>query len=184
VTTGHALWLNARTLEDLGELTAQWLEGRISLLPAYAADAPAAETRGLIPHLAAFNRAGYVTTESQPGVPVDEDGGQRAFVSGFASEATIHAVEAAILGTRLVTLVSPPGRNSPYSIPVTMLMQGNDPCTFLGTPLSRSDVVAFYSDDCPLAVPMLVNAWQLDVFDPEWGDNTLLWETLAEVLKG
>ncbi|HEU5333839.1 MAG TPA: hypothetical protein VFU73_13760 [Actinocrinis sp.] len=181
MATGRTLWLNARTLEDLGELTAQWLEGRITFLPTYAAQTPAAETRGLIARLAAYNRAGYFTSESQPGVPLDEQGGQRAFVSGFASEATIDAVEAAILGTRLIALITPPGRDNPFRIPVTIMDE--DPCTFIGTPLSRADIVDFYGDDCPLAVPTLVNTWQLDMFDPEWGDNELLWETLAGALK-
>ena len=32
------LWAAARTLADLGELTARWLEGRIASQPGYAAN--------------------------------------------------------------------------------------------------------------------------------------------------
>jgi len=181
VATGLERWLTARTLEDLGELTAQWLEGRITFLPTYAVDTPAAETEGLIAHLAAFNRAGYLTTESQPGVPFDGHDGQRAFVSGFAGEATVDAVEAAILGTRLIALVTPTGRDNPFHIPVTVMEEA--PCSFIGPAYSRNDLVAYYTPSCPLAVPALLNAQQLEVFDPEWGDNHLLWDTLAKALK-
>lgn len=130
--TGLERRLTARTLEDLGELTAPWLEGRITFLPTYTLDTPAAETEGLIAHLAAFNRAGYTTTESQPAVPFDGHDGQRAFVSGFASEATVDAVEAAILGTRLIALVTPTGRDNPFHIPVTVMEDA--PCSFIGPP--------------------------------------------------
>lgn len=181
MATGLERWITARTLEDLGELTAQWLEGRITVLPTYGDETPAAETRGLIPYLAAFNRGGFLTTESQPGVPIDEEGGQRAFVCGFASKATTDAVEAAILGTRLIALISPPGRDNPFHFPVTML--DGVPCSSLGIPYFKNDIVAYYAGYCPLAVPTLLEAWQLEVFDPEWGDNRLLWETLSRVLK-
>ncbi len=63
-----ARWRAARTLADLGELTAQWLEGKIASIPAVVPGCgPGEETAELIPVLAACNRAGYVTTVSRPG---------------------------------------------------------------------------------------------------------------------
>ena len=149
--TGLERRLTARTLEDLGELTAPWLEGRITFLPTYTLDTPAAETEGLIAHLAAFNRAGYTTTESQPAVPFDGHDGQRAFVSGFASEATVDAVEAAILGTRLIALVTPTGRDNPFHIPVTVMEDA--PCSFIGPAFSRNDLIAYYTPPAPWPSP-------------------------------
>ena len=85
-------WEAARTLADLGELTAQWLEGTIASQPAYTPGCgPDPETAPLIPVLACCNRAGYVTNCSQPGeTGTGFDGAaweQRAAVEGFASPA-------------------------------------------------------------------------------------------------
>src|SRR6185312_9521071 len=77
VTTHQKLWQFARTLADLGNLTADWLEGVNSYLPAYFPDddgriRPAGETLPLIPHLARANRNGYVTRGSQPGIALTD----------------------------------------------------------------------------------------------------------------
>jgi hypothetical protein len=61
-------WRAARTLPDLGNATADWLEGKTASQPGYApGHGPDTETTGLIPGLAAANRAGFVTRQSQPG---------------------------------------------------------------------------------------------------------------------
>jgi hypothetical protein len=55
-------------LADLGELTAQWLEGTIASVPTvWPGCGPDEEATELIPVLAARNRAGYVTTVSRAG---------------------------------------------------------------------------------------------------------------------
>ncbi len=60
-------WEAARTLDDLGELTARWLEGTIASQPGYEPGCgPDPETAALIPVVARCNRAGYVTCGSQP----------------------------------------------------------------------------------------------------------------------
>jgi hypothetical protein len=70
----EALWRSARTLADLGELTARWIEGAIASQPGYfgAADL---ESDDLVPVLAAVNRAGFRTDTSQPGELPVLDGG-------------------------------------------------------------------------------------------------------------
>src|SRR5216683_2234387 len=83
-------WADARTLADLGTLTAQWLEGTLGSQPDYApGSGPDEETAGLVPVLAACNRAGFVTRSSQPGLSEMAGNGaraeQRAMVAGFAS---------------------------------------------------------------------------------------------------
>lgn len=55
----------AVTLGDMGELTAQWLEGKLRVHPAYAGE-PDPETEGLNEVLARCNRAGFITDFSQP----------------------------------------------------------------------------------------------------------------------
>jgi len=64
-------WLSARTLADVGELTALFLEGHLQQTPTHMGS-PDTETIALIPVLAACNRTGFVTHQSQPGTPHDE----------------------------------------------------------------------------------------------------------------
>jgi len=95
-------WRSARTVSDLGELMALWLEGKIASRPGYQPRyGPEDETAHLVPTLAALCRAGYVTTQSQPGlVGTGTDGlwwEQRA------------AVELVVTDPRLV-LAHPPRR--------------------------------------------------------------------------
>ncbi|MBK3567822.1 hypothetical protein [Streptomyces sp. MBT62] len=62
-------WRSARTISDLGELMALWLEGKIASRPGYQPRyGPDDETAHLVPTLAALCRTGYVTTQSQPGL--------------------------------------------------------------------------------------------------------------------
>ncbi|WP_460074067.1 DUF6919 domain-containing protein [Streptomyces sp. YKOK-I1] len=62
-------WRSARTISDLGELMALWLEGKIASRPGYQPRyGPEDETAHLVPTLAALCRAGYITTCSQPGL--------------------------------------------------------------------------------------------------------------------
>ena len=61
-------WARARTLQDVADRTAQWLEGKLGSQPNYQPNCgPDDETAQLIPTLARANRAGYLTTCSQPG---------------------------------------------------------------------------------------------------------------------
>lgn len=74
------IWAQANSLEDLGEATARWLEGRISYHPCYGGDADP-ETASLVQHLALYNRGGLVTTFSQPAeTPSPQGFSQRACV--------------------------------------------------------------------------------------------------------
>lgn len=67
-STDRRLWKSAKTVADLGELMARWLEGDIASRPGYQPRfGPDDETEHLVPSLAALCRAGYVTTCSQPG---------------------------------------------------------------------------------------------------------------------
>jgi hypothetical protein len=65
------LWDKARTIADLGELTARWLARDISWNPRYTSKLgprpPENETTRIVPTLVALNRAGLLTTHSTPG---------------------------------------------------------------------------------------------------------------------
>jgi hypothetical protein len=61
-------WRAAKTVADIGKLTAAWLEGRLPSQPGYEANCgPDEDTRELVPVLAALNRAGYATSSYNPG---------------------------------------------------------------------------------------------------------------------
>lgn len=172
----RSLWHTARTLEDLGNLTAQWLEGAITHLPAYYGDAPDEETQTLIPHLAAYNRAGFLTTDSQPGEPLEDGCGQRAWVSGFCTEDTCDKIRAACLGTDLIVIYTPPYCDNATQIVITI--DDHAEFTWAGGTLDEANIEHYYGEDCPAALDALKSAWQIDVIDPVWGRNDLLWATL------
>ncbi len=95
-------WRSARTLADLAKLTVAWLNGEIQETPSHLAP-PMPETVPLIPVLIAVNRAGFITTQSQPGEALDDLGSaQRANVSGFASTDTFARLMAAVADADLI----------------------------------------------------------------------------------
>lgn len=193
-------WAAARTLDDLGELTAQWLEGRIAYYPRYGVEedpGPDHETILLVPVLAALNRAGFLTEGSQPGEEPAAglyDWQQRATVRGFADDATLARIEAAVRGSGLLlitrrTEIPPwwhqwlPRRLRPMlafdegRIPVTATTDGTVH-TWLGW--LTFDVVATEFDGVGReAFAEVLDAWQVLVIDPQWGRNDLLWDTLT-----
>lgn len=172
------LWTAARTIEDLGELTAQWLEGRISYLPGYYGT-PAEETQPLLGHLAGYNRHGFATTSSQPGITPTNGSGQRAWVEGFCTPDAARAIHAATLHTDLVLITALGADDNFARIAVTT--KDHDDLTWAGATTSEY-IDDYYGRDCPHALDMLHNAWQIAVIDPVWGRNTLLWDLLATAL--
>jgi hypothetical protein len=78
-----ARWAAAEDMAALGEMVIAWLGGEVGQTPGHCGP-PCAETIPLIPYLAAVNRAGFVTENSQC---ADCRGNQvwNAWVEGFAS---------------------------------------------------------------------------------------------------
>ncbi|MGW7268276.1 DUF6919 domain-containing protein [Streptomyces sp. NPDC054842] len=88
-------WRSAKTVADLGELMAQWLEGTLASWPGYQPNyGPDEETAHLVPTLAALNRAGFLTVGSQPGESgTGADGKwweQKAAVEGFVTDRALY----------------------------------------------------------------------------------------------
>jgi uncharacterized protein DUF6919 len=184
----HAhFWQEATTLAELGEVTARWLEGSIEYCPYYMGPGPTAEAEGagLLPVLVRFNRHGFVTIDSQPGIPVSARGAQRAFVSGFCSEEMARRIERSIWATDLIALPSQPGAPvCELQIPVTL--DGLAPMTWLGLVMDRAIIELSYREPefSPAIRSAIAEAWQLAVFDPRWGRNDLLWTTLEPAIMG
>jgi len=189
-------WHEAESLLNLGELGAQWLEGKIDHLPAYGGTAPDPETEPLIPALAALNRAGFFTENSQPGELTDHLW-QRATVSGFCDEELAIRIHHAIAQTGLIGFIClPDAKNEILPIPVTLDRSDSPPDdgqeqiapgvkihTWTGCPADAESIDHFYvSELSPAAVAVLHNSWQLEIVDPVWGRNDLLWPVLVSAV--
>lgn len=177
-------WEQARTLDDLGELTALWLEGRIDSQPGYfgRVDVDEDDAPGLTAALVACNRAGYVTESSQAGHAGYVGVGaatftQLAAVDGFASPETARRMQ---IGLRRYTVVAAPVRRRPgRRTAVTWCEDG--PFTFFGG--MPAEAVEFQFDGCSReALAAVRRAWQVTVVDPEPGRNTL-WRDLGRWAK-
>lgn len=175
-------WAAARDLGDVGRLTALWLEGAIWSQPAYVPNfGPDPETEPLIATLAAANRAGYLTTCSQPGC-APETGfegavwAQRAAVEGFVhrgrllDELVARGREAGLL----VVLTGPADRG--FGEDVVATVRDRQPYTWFGRrpgDYRDSDLVS------AAAGADIVRAEYLALVDPEFVERDLLWEVVA-----
>lgn len=200
VRADTALWADARSLADIGELTAQWLEGRIAHQPAYCDPEPGEEpgpdpeTVLLVPWLAAACRAGYVTSCSQPGETNWKTGEncQRAAVEGFCDAAGMLRLTRLGREAGLIVIAhdpsGPPGwrlrlrggccrmcTRLPGAVPVTC-WDGTDE-TWFGARRPRRDlrhVHVGYGECHRDAVKAICSAWQVTLIDPEWGPSLKL----------
>jgi hypothetical protein len=175
-----AQWQAARTLADLGEVTARFLEGEIGETPSHLGP-PVAETTPLIPVLAAVNRAGFVTHQSQPGVAPGRGGSaQRANVSGFASDATFSRLMTLVAGAELV-ITAARGLAEDWQPSVVVTIVDGAPYTRDGGSERAGDLEYYYAEYChPDAIKALCEAWQVTFIDPVWGRNDQLWPLLQK----
>lgn len=188
------LWQSATTLAGLGELTAQWLEGKISSQPGYADGCgPDEETTPLAGTLAAACRAGLVTTNSQPGADfVGVTGGrvvQRATVHAFADEVAYEWLPDAAGGAGLWVCAGKAAARRIYYATcdeqtvsrwrVGWGQKGTRPD--LGVCLSCHhirDSWVGYGVCSRQAQDALCEAWQVTLIDPEPDRNDRLWPLL------
>lgn len=152
-------WRQAATLADLGELVIAWLNGEVTETPSHGA-VPDPETCPLIQALIIVNRGG-VTENSQ----LAEDS-WNAWVSGFATDATLARIRAAAAGTRLTVTACRRGEHAGSHRP----WRGGCP--------GRA-VLRFWEDSCPSVGRVLRDCWYVTVEDPRPGRNDLLWGTLT-----
>jgi hypothetical protein len=172
----------------LCELTAKWLEGAIASQPGYAEGCgPDPETSDLIPALTAVNRAGFMTSGSQPGYELDLAGWvQRAGVEGFCSPATAERLIAhlgpALCDTGLIVSVQQASRRMSWKHAVPVTARYGRTYTRFGTRLSRRfirDGWEGYGICHADATDALCAAVQLTIVDFQPGRNDRLWPALA-----
>jgi hypothetical protein len=180
---GREEWAHAKTLDDLGELMARWIEGALQYRPAYYGGEPAPETDPLRETLAAYNRRGFVTTDSQPSIRINAKGfGQRAWVSGYSNEDLARRLGALGLWTDLLVFLFPPGDYLwGYGVPVTI--EEFRPFTWVGRYLGNAYRQEYWAKDCSReALLALMRAWEVHIIDPRWGREAYLWEHVSAVL--
>lgn len=179
-TNLDSLWIEAETLEDIGEATARWIEGSISYHPCYHTHIDA-ETKPLQKQLAYVNRNGLVTTFSQPAEPLDEDGSsQRACVEGYAREEIAKRIATLGLYTELLVLIYPPDWKGGYQIPITL--DGFQPFTWCGGCWGYEELECFEEECSEAAMEALKSAWNVVVIDLKWGRENYLWDYVSEAL--
>lgn len=171
-------WNSASTLDDLALATIAFLHGELQETPSHGGE-PDEETAELIPVLTSINRAGLVTTGSQPG-HMDEWGQsmQRAYLCVICDEQSAYDLWASVSLTDLVCIKIPPGAEGDGPIPVTF--DDGKPFTWVGR--YGPDEVDFYRNGSPELEAVLDGAWQLQIFDPTWGRKGRLWEVLEALL--
>jgi hypothetical protein len=154
-------WAQARTLADLGELVTAWLRGEITQTPGHLGP-PDPETTPLIPALTLANRAAFVTDNSQA---AGSNGPRRweAWVTGFASDATLARLRAAAAGTPLL---------------LTACRGREHHCQWRRCP--RREVLGFWADRCRGAWRELDAAWWVRISDPAPERNDRLWPLLED----
>lgn len=177
-----SVWRDARTIADLGAGMAQWLEGRIPSWPGYEAGCgPDEETRHLVPDLAALNRAGFVTTNSQPGtdgIGYDEARWrQRAYVEGVIDDRNplLHRVIRAA-GRAGMTVVR--GRGY-LPTPLVLTERDGQPMAAISVRAPRDQVAREWHGIGRQALKALrQHGAHISIVDPVWGRDTHLWPAL------
>ena len=190
-----AAWQSARTLADLGELTARWLEGTLASQPGYCGPSDVDDPERLVPLLARLNRAGFVTTGSQAGEfgrgRDGADGQQRAAVEGFATGAALVRFSDAAHDAGLLAVAYDPASlfrwRYGYRDSIAVTARAGRNYTWFGVRIPRRhirDSWTGYGMCHRDAVKALCGAWQLTLVDPEWGRPGVLWETLERAVAG
>jgi hypothetical protein len=180
----RGVWRQATTLAAAGELTARWLEGDSEFQPATFTASYDDETAPIAVALAAVNRNGLFTKESQPGLQ-SSGLAQRQYVTGFCSADT--AAELLALSTRseLVTVAHAPGESSTAAIPVTL--DGGEVVTVLGSsenPVTEEQIQDWASETNDSLALVLADSWYVEILDPVWGRDEVLLPAVLGALTG
>lgn len=174
-------WQSATTLTELGALMARWLEGDIQSHPAYAPKTgPDKETRPLIPYLAAFNRAGFLTDCSQPGDTTRVRAGhvweQRAAVQGFVTDRALH--------NRLHQTATKTGLLIATRDRIPAVTRGGTPYAWFGGHLPPRELANQWAILHPTALQHLCQARQIAILAPDYGTGGQhMWPALAAAAK-
>jgi hypothetical protein len=188
IRADRRLWAAAQSLSDLGDLMARWLEGDLIVWPGYTPGyGPDEETTDLIPVLAAANRAGFVTDQSQPGCDeIGFDGArwvQRAAVTGLvADEVLLSRIRWACEDAGLLVVMCTPPRHRSWSCEIPATFRDGETVTSFGRELSLRELKFTWRGISRPAMAEVVDAWQVTIVDLVDCRNDWLWPVLAKAV--
>lgn len=178
----RALWRAAASFDALCELGARFAEGSIQHFPGWGWSCLDEESIPLEPDLARLNRAGLLTTCSQPGCEdAARELAQRAFVSGFASRACIDRLLVVEREAGLHVLVLEPGASLAERVPVTI--EHGAARVELGGPAHEAELACFEDDVRPELLALLARTPYVAAWDEHWGASTQLWDALRGLAR-
>ncbi|WBP92201.1 DUF6919 domain-containing protein [Kitasatospora cathayae] len=182
-------WRAARTAADLGELTAQWLEGSLSYHPAVGRTGPDTETTGnpqLLAALLLANRSGYITQFSQPGdYDLGADGvwSQIATVSGFVTDPDVlNRLRGAAGEWGLQIREYRSTYLGPLPEPIVVTDRPGSLHTLAGRALTGREVRRTWHGASRTAVRAMERAWQVTLAEAGYSSGGLLWRALTDAL--
>jgi hypothetical protein len=179
-------WRAARTIADLGELMALWLEGTIGPRPGYQPRfGPDEETALLVPTLAALCRTGYITTSSQPGFAgTGADGRwweQRAAVELVLTDGVLlqRLVDAAGAAGMIVRVNDHRLGGAIDNQPVVATTRDGEAMTAFGGRIRRMDMTVQWPGLDPHLYREVIHGRYVAVVAPEYGPvGDRLWAVL------
>lgn len=184
-------WQAARTLTDVGNLMADWIQGKITSRPGYCGPTDLDLPETLVPLFAGLCRAGFVTHQSQEGFSgYGYDGEwwvQHAFAEAFTTEAVVDRLHETAPSRLLVISHDPAGlptwryrRDSDFAATV----RAGRRYTGAGSSLPRRHIrhphIGFGACGRE-ASDALCSAWQVTIADLAPGPETFLWDYLTTV---
>ncbi len=189
--TDRRRWKAAKTLAALGELMALWLEGTIASRPGYQPHfGPDEETRHLVPTLAALCRAGYITTQSQPGFAGTGADGlwweQRAALELVVTEAVLlrRLVDAASAAGMVVRINDHRRGAGVQEQPVVVTTRDAEPMTAFGGRIGRADMAIQWPGLDRALYDQVAHGTYVSIVAPEYGPaGERLW-VLLDFLTG
>ncbi len=189
-------WRATRSLADVAALTALWLEGEVASQPNYQPNyGPDEETAPLVPMLAAWNRAGFLTDGSQPG-DLEECAvlgtlwRQRAAVEGFIDRCAGARVMAEAIEAGLwvvvdgVTVCGEPFVVDGECWGAVVTEMDGQPHTWFGAHISGYRRGVMYERCGCTAQTAICEALRLAVIDPVYNRNDVLWPVVNDALLG
>lgn len=179
-------WKSAKTVADLGELMARWLEGEIASRPGYQPRfGPDEETAHIVPTLAALCRAGYVTTQSQPGLAGTGVDGlwweQRAAVELVVTDAALlQRLFLAASEAGMVVRLNDHRRGAGLQeSPVVVTTRDGEAITAFGGRIGRADMAIQWPGLDPHLYDQVAHGTYVSIVAPEYGTaGERLWVVL------
>lgn len=195
---GRALrraWAEPTSLTGLADRTVRWLVGDLHETPGHMGP-PDEETDAIRDDLIAINRAGFVTTGSQPGLDPTpawdgEPWEQRAFLEGYTTPEKAAAVQRAALDAGLVCRVEPVA-DMPLERPWNRDRTPADAVTLHGDHVNTAVPGRWYRQTHDMgwgrpwisrdADGALHDSHHVVVVDSHWGERQVLWATVRGAL--